>query len=442
MRASGGRPAPYPARGPGGAPAARSAHGRPTKSDAAEPSDHTTRREKAGARNAPPPPQPRLPGDRPQAPGDAPGQRRLQVQPDVRALPRQRGPDADRGDAARGRRHGARVPAWLGREDARHHRRRPRAEPALPLPRHRSAETGRAGDGPLQPHDPQPAGAGGSRRLPRRPARRSGGLAARAISRTTSTASAAKGVFSGEHRRAAEAERARLRQGRIPGSCSTWSTTRRGRRCRRRRCRSRTRTAGISAPRTASSSTGSSRSPTCRSSASASTLISKGQFDAYMTAAPGQLPRREPRRRDVPHAALGGLAGLRLRLRLQPDARAGRCASTAGRATRLADLLGRDLDGRPIVVADHCFGCTAGQGSSCGGLRSRTLGDPSQRRMTKSRLRCPDCDRRADRGVLRLRPRRATSASTTSRQQQAAIEAYYQAHPLQTRCDLFRSTSR
>ena len=35
--------------------------------------------------------------------------------------------------------------------------------------------------------------------------------------------------------------------------------------------------------------------------------------------------------------------------------------------TRLADLIGRDLTGKPIVVADHCYGCTAGQGSSCGG---------------------------------------------------------------------------
>jgi hypothetical protein len=34
---------------------------------------------------------------------------------------------------------------------------------------------------------------------------------------------------------------------------------------------------------------------------------------------------------------------------------------------RLADLLERDLDGNPIAVADHCHGCTAGQGSSCGG---------------------------------------------------------------------------
>ncbi|SMF23298.1 arsenosugar biosynthesis radical SAM (seleno)protein ArsS [Pseudogulbenkiania subflava] len=33
----------------------------------------------------------------------------------------------------------------------------------------------------------------------------------------------------------------------------------------------------------------------------------------------------------------------------------------------LLDLLGQDLVGQPIVVADHCYGCTAGQGSSCGG---------------------------------------------------------------------------
>ena len=33
----------------------------------------------------------------------------------------------------------------------------------------------------------------------------------------------------------------------------------------------------------------------------------------------------------------------------------------------LADLVGRDLEGNPVVVRDHCYGCTAGQGSSCGG---------------------------------------------------------------------------
>lgn len=35
--------------------------------------------------------------------------------------------------------------------------------------------------------------------------------------------------------------------------------------------------------------------------------------------------------------------------------------------THLADLLKEDLLGKPIKVADHCYGCTAGQGSSCGG---------------------------------------------------------------------------
>ena len=34
---------------------------------------------------------------------------------------------------------------------------------------------------------------------------------------------------------------------------------------------------------------------------------------------------------------------------------------------RLAELIGRDLGGNPIAVRDHCYGCTAGQGSSCGG---------------------------------------------------------------------------
>jgi len=36
----------------------------------------------------------------------------------------------------------------------------------------------------------------------------------------------------------------------------------------------------------------------------------------------------------------------------------------------LADLIGSDHSGNPIVVKDHCYGCTAGQGSSCGGALS------------------------------------------------------------------------
>ena len=37
------------------------------------------------------------------------------------------------------------------------------------------------------------------------------------------------------------------------------------------------------------------------------------------------------------------------------------------RRPHLSELIGRDLAGNPVAVRDHCFGCTAGQGSSCGG---------------------------------------------------------------------------
>ena len=33
----------------------------------------------------------------------------------------------------------------------------------------------------------------------------------------------------------------------------------------------------------------------------------------------------------------------------------------------LQDLLNTDLQGSPIAIGEHCYGCTAGQGSSCGG---------------------------------------------------------------------------
>ena len=41
-------------------------------------------------------------------------------------------------------------------------------------------------------------------------------------------------------------------------------------------------------------------------------------------------------------------------------------AKSAARA-HLRDLLENDIEGNPIAIADHCYGCTAGQGSSCGG---------------------------------------------------------------------------
>jgi radical SAM/Cys-rich protein len=42
-------------------------------------------------------------------------------------------------------------------------------------------------------------------------------------------------------------------------------------------------------------------------------------------------------------------------------------ARGARRRVHLSDLLDDDIRGNPIRVAGHCYGCTAGQGSSCGG---------------------------------------------------------------------------
>ncbi len=97
-----------------------------------------------------------------------------------------------------------------------------------------------------------------------------------------------------------------------------------------------------------------------------STLISKGQFNAYMKLL--QESFREENLSAVMCRALisvdwqgyvydcdfNQMLGLPLRIAGRPR-------------VRLADLIGRDLAGNPIVVKDHCFGCTAGQGSSCGG---------------------------------------------------------------------------
>jgi radical SAM/Cys-rich protein len=42
-------------------------------------------------------------------------------------------------------------------------------------------------------------------------------------------------------------------------------------------------------------------------------------------------------------------------------------AHGARERVHLADLMNAEIDGNAVRVAGHCFGCTAGQGSSCGG---------------------------------------------------------------------------
>lgn len=97
-----------------------------------------------------------------------------------------------------------------------------------------------------------------------------------------------------------------------------------------------------------------------------STLISKGQFNEYMG-----LLRTAHRDENLETVMCRSLVSvdwqgclydcdfnqmLDLPLRLNGTPR-----------TRITDLIGRDLADNPIVVMDHCYGCTAGQGSSCGG---------------------------------------------------------------------------
>jgi hypothetical protein len=38
-----------------------------------------------------------------------------------------------------------------------------------------------------------------------------------------------------------------------------------------------------------------------------------------------------------------------------------------GRRSHISELAADTLAGSPVVVMGHCYGCTAGSGSSCGG---------------------------------------------------------------------------
>jgi radical SAM/Cys-rich protein len=97
-----------------------------------------------------------------------------------------------------------------------------------------------------------------------------------------------------------------------------------------------------------------------------STLVSKGEFHSYM-----RLLKQSFRAENLDTVMCTNLVsvdwtgvlfdcdfnqmlGLPMQLHDRPRA-------------HLRDLLQDDVDGGAIRVADHCYGCTAGQGSSCGG---------------------------------------------------------------------------
>ncbi len=100
-----------------------------------------------------------------------------------------------------------------------------------------------------------------------------------------------------------------------------------------------------------------------------STLISTGQFEHYMALLKNAYQSQNLEsvmcrtllsvdwRGYVYDCDFNQMLGLPLAFKGRPRA-------------HLRDLSGADLAGNPILVKDHCYGCTAGQGSSCGGALS------------------------------------------------------------------------
>ncbi|HXH73285.1 MAG TPA: arsenosugar biosynthesis radical SAM (seleno)protein ArsS [Mariprofundaceae bacterium] len=95
-------------------------------------------------------------------------------------------------------------------------------------------------------------------------------------------------------------------------------------------------------------------------------LLSKGQFEAYM-----QLLKDAYRPENLEAVMCRTLVSVDWQGYLYDcdfNQMLGLPLQHAGRPkTHLSQLLGQSLEGSPIVVMDHCYGCTAGQGSSCGG---------------------------------------------------------------------------
>jgi radical SAM/Cys-rich protein len=97
-----------------------------------------------------------------------------------------------------------------------------------------------------------------------------------------------------------------------------------------------------------------------------STLVTRGQFNDYM-----KLLRGAHRVENLDGVMCRSMVSIDWRGYLYDcdfNQMLGLPLRVAGRArTHLSQVLEADLDGTPIVVRDHCYGCTAGQGSSCGG---------------------------------------------------------------------------
>ena len=102
-----------------------------------------------------------------------------------------------------------------------------------------------------------------------------------------------------------------------------------------------------------------------------STLVSKGTFQSYM-----QLLKGASRAENLDTVMCRSLLSVGWQGDLYDcdfNQMLGLPAQLAGRTRgHLRDLLVQSGQGTAIRVADHCYGCTAGQGSSCGGALEAT----------------------------------------------------------------------
>ena len=97
-----------------------------------------------------------------------------------------------------------------------------------------------------------------------------------------------------------------------------------------------------------------------------STLISKGKFNEYMALLHGA--HRDENLHAVMCRSLVSVDWHGYLYDCDFNQMLGLPLALPGRKrAQLSDLIARDLAGNPIAVRDHCYGCTAGQGSSCGG---------------------------------------------------------------------------
>jgi radical SAM/Cys-rich protein len=96
-----------------------------------------------------------------------------------------------------------------------------------------------------------------------------------------------------------------------------------------------------------------------------STLISRGQFEDYMKLL--RSAHQDANLQTVMCRSLISVDWQGFVYDCDFNQMLGMPLGTHARATHIRDLQVADLDAGAIAVADHCYGCTAGQGSSCGG---------------------------------------------------------------------------